>query len=143
MRAERSLFFWLGIFMRDGVISEEAVRIISKLDPGLEFSLLVDISRADFERTPGIKEFVGRFRQVLYLADYSDTGSPELFDLIKDKSGFPSEQCLVLDNRLKRTVASINHRLPAAVIIDNEHLEREFLLRRLSEGEYLMHRRPV
>jgi len=143
MRIERKLFFWLGIFMDNGVISEHKAEILSMLNPELELWLLVDIPKTEFERICGAGELAGRFHRALYLEDCGGAGVPDVFDYIVDESHGAREECLVLDNNLKRAVAAINNRLPAAVVIDNEHIEREFLLRQLTSQAYIIHKRPV
>ena len=142
MRVERKLFFWVGIFVDKGVFSEDKAEILSMLNPELELWLVVDIPKTDFTRIAGTRELAGRFHKVLYLEECGGAEVPDVFDCIVEKSGIAREECLVLDFNLKRAVAAINNRLPAAVVIDNEHIKREFLLRQLSNQEYIMHKRP-
>jgi len=143
MRIERKLFFWMGVFTENGVISVTKTGILSMLNPELELWLLVDIPKTDFMKMSGAGELAGRFHKTLYLEECGGSELPGVFDRIAEKSGGAREECLVLDFNLKRAVAAINNRLPAAVVTDNEHIEREFLLRRLSSREYIMHKRPV
>ena len=143
MRIERKLFFWLKIFADNGIIFEDRTEILSMLKAELELWLLVDIPRTDFMRIEGAEDLARRFHKILYLEECGGAEAPGVFDRLVEESGGAREECLVLDFNLKRTVAAINNRLPAAVVIDNEHIKREFLLRRLSGQEYTMHKRPV
>jgi len=143
MRIERKLFFWMGIFSDNGVFPENKTKILSTLNPELELYLIVDIPKTDFMQITGAGELAGCFHKTLYLDEYGGAKVPGVFDRIVESSGGAREECLVLDSNLKRAVAAINSRLPAAVVIDDEHFEREFLLRRLSSREYTMHKRPV
>ena len=145
MRIERKLFFWAGIFTGNGVITEDITELLSMLNPELklELWLIVDIPKTDFFRIAGSGELAGCFHKVLYLEECGGAEAPGVFDCIVEKSGGVREECLVLDFNLKRAVAAINNRLPAAVVIDNEHIKREFLLRRLSNQVYFMHKQPV
>ena len=143
MRIEKKLFFWMGIFTENGIISKNKLETLSMLNPELELWLVVDIPKTDFMRLPGAEELAGHFYKVLYLEECGGSEVPLVFERIAEKSGAAREECLVLDYNLKRTVSAINNRLPAAVIIDNEHFKREFLLRRLTSEKYEMHKRPM
>ena len=145
-RAERKLFFRCGIFIsggaENGVINKESVEVLSTLKPDLETWLIVDIPKEDFERIPGSSELAALFHKTMYLTE-CEAKVPGVFKLIAEESGASMPECLVLDCDLRRTVSSINNRLPAAIILDGKHLHREFLLRQLTEEEYIMHKRPV
>ena len=142
MRSERKLFFWCGIFTSGGAVKKDWIEVLQLLKPGFEIWLIVDINKDDFEQISGSSELAAFFNKVMYLTE-DEAKAPGVFDLIIGEACASMMECLVFDHNLRRAVASINHRLPAAIILGSEHLYREFLLRKLTEQEYVMHKRPV
>ncbi|NPV69634.1 MAG: hypothetical protein HPY55_03170 [Firmicutes bacterium] len=108
--------------------------------------LVVDLPEAWFKELPSSQEVLLHFppERIICLEDSRLLRVlPDVFYYLPNRVQVPSEQCLLLDSDIKRTVHSINHGLPAAVVINPERLRRELLMRRLIMQDYQIHQRPV
>ena len=143
MNNEKKLFFLADIFIHDGIVDKEALQIASRLKKDLELWLIVDSSKEALGSIPESAGLADFFHRTVYLGDLGCAyGTPEAYALLLDEANMPKEQCLFLDTNLKRAVHAVENQIYAAVIIDNACLEREFLLRGLTDQSYVMHRRP-
>ena len=143
MNNEKILFFLADIFFRDGAVDKEALQIASGLKKDLELWLVVDSSKEEFGSIPDAEGLAGFFHRTVCLGDFGYAyGTPEAYGFLLGEANIPKEQCLFLDTNLKRAVHAVENRIYAAVIIDNACLEREFLLRRLTDQSYVMHKKP-
>ena len=143
MGNERKLFFLADIFFRDQAVDSEILQVVSMLKKDLELWLVVDLPEEEFEKIQGSGTLKDSFHKTVYLDEQGlSYGAMETYEFLYDQTKIPHEQCLFLDCNLKRTVQAINNGIYAAVITDKACLEREFLLRRLTDQEYVLHRRP-
>ena len=113
-------------------IDDEALRIVTALEKELRLRLIVDLPQNWAQSLRGYDKLAAHFDHPIALdACGLDTMVPQVFELIQSSAGAPMQQCVVLDSDIKRCVASIRFRLPAAIILSNYHLTREFRLRGL------------
>ena len=155
MGNERKLFFLPDIFFHDRAdgmetadtavgcngsgrkeIDAGALQIVSTLKKDLELWLIADCLEAEFDSIPDSKRLRDCFHKTVYLREHGYSyGAMEAYDFLFSLVKAPREQCLFLDHNLKRTIDAIDNGIYAAVIIDNACLEREFLLRRLTDRQ--------
>lgn len=105
--------------------------------------LIVDYPHSWFEQIRGRLQIDSCFssKHFLFLHDYQlPRLLPDIFDLLVTRSGNRRDQCLVVDANSHRTVAALDHGLPAAIFVDASRLEREFVMRQFTARVPLEHR---
>jgi len=125
-------------------VDEGMLESIKGLEENLLRQLIVDLPREWTARFEGFRNLIAHFDRVITLEECGlDSMLPSVIEFIRKQTRVALQQCVVLDSDLKRCIACINNRLPAAVIIDKFHFDREFLLRGLIRQEYTMHKNPL
>lgn len=127
-------------------VNPKALAMIDPIKNHMACWLVVDIPAAWFRQTPAylsLHHYFAEEKTILLDESGLNTMIPGVFAYLPQRVGVPTEQCLLLDGNMKRTMLSIRYGLPSAIIINPQRLEREFLLRKLILLDYQIHQRPV
>lgn len=107
--------------------------------------LVVDLPQAWFRQISQSLQLETIFplERTIFLAEsHLPQMIPDAFDYLPRQAGLDRKKCLLLDEDSRRSIQALNHGLPAAVIMNAQRLEKEFLLRKMTTQEFNMHLRP-